>query len=59
MNTRHITIGSWTGPVEDARNLMDDELAEQVHGTVDTEQEFADAYCSAHLQKFGTDFVVN
>ena len=42
-----------------ARELMDDELCEQIHGTVDTEQEFLDAYINAHLVKFATDFAFN
>lgn len=54
-----VTIGRWTGPMAAARELMDDELCEAIHGTVDTEQEFADAYCEAHLAKYGTDFVVS
>lgn len=42
-----------------ARNLMDDDLCEAVHGTVETEQEFVDAYLKAHLAKYGEEFVVN
>lgn len=42
-----------------ARNLMDDELCERIHGTVDTEQEFFDAYVEAHAEKFGEEFVIN
>lgn len=42
-----------------ARQLMDDELCEQIHGTVDTEQEFMDAYVAAHFEKFGSEFVFN
>jgi hypothetical protein len=40
-----------------ARNLMDDELCEAINGTVDTDQEFMDAYAKAHEQKYGTEFV--
>lgn len=39
-----------------ARALMDDELCEEIHGTVDTEQEFLDAYLAAHAAKYGEDF---
>ena len=39
------------------RNLMDDELCEAIHGTVDTEQEFLDAYLAAHEAKYGEPFV--
>lgn len=42
-----------------ARQLMDDDLCEQIHGTVETEQEFFDAYVKAHDEKFGEEFVVN
>lgn len=42
-----------------ARALMDDELCEQIHGTVSTEQAFLDAYLVAHRAKYGEDFVVN
>jgi hypothetical protein len=40
-----------------ARVLMDDELCEVIHGTVDTEQEFMDAYAKAHEEKYGVKFV--
>lgn len=53
-----VTIGNWTGPISAARELMDDELCEAIHGTVDSEQEFADDYCTAHRTKYGADFVV-
>lgn len=42
-----------------ARNLMDDEICELIHGTVETEQEFFDAYIEAHAKKFGEEFVIN
>jgi hypothetical protein len=42
-----------------ARALMDDELCEQIHGTVETDQEFLDAYMAAHKAKFDEDFVLN
>lgn len=42
-----------------ARNLMDDEICNQIHGTVDTEQEFVDAYAEAHLEKFGEEWVMS
>jgi hypothetical protein len=50
--------GQWVA-MDVARNLMDDDLCEQIHGTVETEQEFLDAYLTAHRAKFGEDFVVN
>lgn len=39
-----------------ARMLMDDDLCEAIHGTVETEQEFFDAYCAAHVVKYGEPF---
>lgn len=42
-----------------ARQLMDDEICEQIHGTVDTDQEFMDAYAVAHEEKFGAEFAFN
>jgi hypothetical protein len=46
--------GRFAFPSEDS----DDELCEAIHGTVDTEQEFMDAYAAAHEAKYGTEFVV-
>jgi hypothetical protein len=40
-----------------ARMLMDDKLCEAIHGTVETEQEFMNAYAAAHEAKYGTEFV--
>lgn len=42
-----------------ARMLMDDEICEQIHGTVRTEQEFMVAYAEAHEEKFGEEFAFN
>lgn len=36
--------------------LMDDDIREQISGTVDTDQEFFDAYCKAHYESFGEEF---
>ena len=41
-----------------ARALMDDDLCNAIHGTVETEQDFVDAYLAAHRAKYGADFVV-
>lgn len=48
-----------TYAMDAARNLMDDELCAKIHGTVDTDQEFFDAYVTAHAEKFGATFVIN
>ena len=42
-----------------ARMLMDDDICESIHGTVETEQEFFDAYVKAHEEKFSEEFVIN
>ncbi len=42
-----------------ARNLMDDDICESIHGTVDTEQEFFDEYVERHLEKYDEEFVIN
>lgn len=39
-----------------AVSMMDDEIREQICGTVDTDQEFFDSYCVAHEEKFGEIF---
>lgn len=54
-----ITISGQQFDLAAARNLMDDALCEAIHGTVETEQEFVDAYLVAHLAKYGEEFVVN
>lgn len=44
--------------------MMDDEIREEVHASIDfslgepTEQEFLDAYCKAHFDKYGVEFCV-
>jgi RecB family endonuclease NucS len=43
-------------------NLMDDEIREAIHTRMAgdcTEQQFFDAYCAAHAEEFGKEFVVN
>jgi hypothetical protein len=52
-----VTFEGRTIDLTAARQLMDDELCEAIHGTVDTEQEFLDAYVKAHEEKFGEAFV--
>lgn len=54
-----VTYNGKSIDLDAARNLMDDELCEKIHGTVDTEQEFMDAYAAAHLAKYGEEFVFN
>lgn len=42
-------------------NLMDDDLREMLHDKLApcTEQEFVDAYCAAHFERYGEDFTMN
>jgi anti-CRISPR protein AcrIC5 len=42
-----------------AVNLMDSEICEALSGTVETDQEFMDAYAKAHAEKFGEEFIIN
>lgn len=42
-----------------ARALMDDELCESIHGTVDSDQEFLDEYLVRHKEKYGEEFQFN
>ena len=41
---------------EAAVELMDDEIREIICGTVDTEQEFFNAYEKAHAEKYGVEW---
>ena len=54
-----ITYNGHEFDTDAARNLMDDEICEEIHGTVETEQDFVDAYAAAHLAKYGSNFVIN
>ena len=42
-----------------ARLLMDDDICDVIHDTVDTDQEFIDAYLAPHFAKYGSEFVFN
>jgi len=59
MSTNKIEYNGKTFDMDAARNLMDDDLCEKIHGTVDTDQQFFDAYVKAHAEKFGEEFVIN
>ena len=43
--------------IDAARALMDDDICDSIHGSVDTEQEFIDAYAAAHIKKYGEEFI--
>lgn len=57
--TTRVTVNGQDFDIDAVRNLMDDDLCERIHGTVDTDQEFVDAYCALHDETFGAQFVVN
>ena len=59
MTTSKIEYNGKSFEMDVARNLMDDEICEKIHGLVDTDQEFFDAYVKAHADKFGDEFVIN
>lgn len=44
-----------------AQNLMDEEISEELHSEhwFETNQEFFDAYCEKHLEKYGEEFELN
>ena len=48
-------------PYAAAVELMDDDLREELHRKLApcTDQEFFDAYCRAHYEKFGEEFELN
>lgn len=41
---------------DSAVSLMDDEIRKSICGTVETEQDFFDAYCKAHAEQYGEEF---
>ena len=44
---------------EAAVMLMDDEIREQLHGTgIEDEQEFYNAYCEKHYEKYKEEFEI-
>ena len=44
---------------EAAVMLMDDEIREQLHGMgIDDEQDFYDAYCEKHYEKYNEEFEI-
>jgi anti-CRISPR protein AcrIC5 len=54
-----ITYNGQEFEMDAARQLMDDDICEAIHGTVETDQEFFDAYVKAHEEEFGEEFVIN
>lgn len=40
--------------------LMDDEIREELHSEIApcSDQEFLDAYCEKHLEKYGEEFMI-
>lgn len=56
----YVTYNNTQVDFEAAVNLMDDEIREALHGELApcAEQEFFDAYCKAHEEKYGEKFSV-
>lgn len=56
----YVTYNNNQVDFEAAVNLMDDEIREALHAELApcTEQEFFDAYCKAHEEKYGEEFAV-
>lgn len=58
--TMYVTYNNAQVDFEAAVNLMDDDIRESLHAELSpcTEQEFFDAYCKAHEEKFGEEFTI-
>lgn len=56
----YVTYNNTQVDFEAAVNLMDDEIREALHMELApcTEQEFFDAYCKAHEEKYGEEFSI-
>nr|DAH24674.1 MAG TPA: hypothetical protein [Caudoviricetes sp.] len=56
----YVTYNNTQVDFEAAVNLMDDEIREALHMEMApcTEQEFFDAYCEAHEEKYGEEFAI-
>lgn len=56
----YVTYNNTQVDFEAAVNLMDDEIREALHTELApcTEQEFFDAYCKAHEDKYGEEFAI-
>lgn len=58
-----IVINSWGTEIyyNVAEQHMDDDIREELHRKLEpcTEQEFFNAYCEAHLKRFGEDFFLD
>lgn len=56
----YVTYNNTQVDFEAAVNLMDDEIREALHAELApcTEQEFFDAYCKAHEEKYGDEFAI-
>lgn len=56
----YVTYNNTQVDFEAAVNLMDDEIREALHAELApcTEQEFFDAYCKAHAEKYSEEFAV-
>jgi hypothetical protein len=53
-----ITYDGKSYELEDLRERMDEDLANGITGTVNSDQDFFDSYLQAHNDKYGERFVV-
>lgn len=54
-----VTINGDMCHIDDAVELMDDELREQVHADgIEIPQDFIDAYCKLHAERYGEQFTI-
>lgn len=55
-----VILNNQTVDFDSCVSLMDDDIREQVHADLApcTEQEFLDAYCERHAEKYGEQFQV-
>ncbi|WP_426702779.1 hypothetical protein ACPPVV_07205 [Rhodanobacter sp. Col0626] len=59
MTSSRIIYGDQQFDFSALRSRMDPELAENIEGSVDTDQDFFNAYLLAHNEKYGQRFVVD
>ena len=61
MTTNEVTINGNEYDFGAVVNLMDDEIREKLHMELApcSDQDFIDAYLTAHLDKYGQDFVIS
>lgn len=56
-----VIVNGWELPAETVAAYMDAEIRERLirEKWFDSEQDFVDAYCEAHMEKYGEEFIIN